>query len=61
MGLFQNTIVLPTTAGVAEQRDALFRKAGAAADMAGQCGVNVLCLQELWRETYGKKFLVILD
>ncbi len=51
-------IVLPTTAGVVEQRDALFAKIGAAADVAGQCGVNILCLQELWRIfNFSKKYI----
>lgn len=48
VGLAQNRIVLPTTAPVAEQRGALFRRVGAMIDAAGAAGVNVMCLQELW-------------
>ena len=42
--------MLPTTAPVSEQRDALFRRVGEMVEAAGRSGVNVLCLQEAWSE-----------
>ena len=48
--MLQNRIVLPTTAPVSEQRDALFRRVGEMVEAAGRSGVNVLCLQEAWSE-----------
>ena len=48
--VLQNKIVLPTTAPVSEQRDALFRRVGEMVEAAGRSGVNVLCLQEAWSE-----------
>ncbi len=51
VGLIQNSIVEDTTAGVARQRDAIFGKVGAIVDAAGHAGVNILCLQELWRKS----------
>ena len=42
--------MLPTTASVSEQRDALFRRVGEMVEAAGRSGVNVLCLQEAWSE-----------
>ena len=48
--IVQNKIVLPTTAPVSEQRDALFRRVGEMVEAAGRSGVNVLCLQEAWSE-----------
>jgi len=48
VGAIQNKIVLPTTAPVSEQRDALFRRVGEMVEAAGRSGVNVLCLQEAW-------------
>jgi beta-ureidopropionase len=50
VGLIQNKIVLPTTAPVFEQREALYKRIGTMIDAAGKCGVNVLCLQEAWSE-----------
>ncbi len=50
VGLVQNKIVLPTTAPVFDQREALYRRIGEMIDAAGQSGVNVLCLQEAWSE-----------
>ncbi|XP_062506815.1 beta-ureidopropionase-like [Corticium candelabrum] len=48
VGLVQNRIVLPTTAPVAEQRDALHRRIGEITETAAKCGVNVICYQEVW-------------
>ena len=50
VGLVQNRIVLPTTAPVAEQRDALHRRIGEITETAAKCGVNVICYQEVWSE-----------
>ena len=50
VGVIQNAIVRPTTDPVIEQRDALFKRIGEMVDAAGECGVNVLCLQEAWSE-----------
>ncbi|PAV76974.1 hypothetical protein WR25_20886 [Diploscapter pachys] len=44
----QNQIVQPTTAPVAEQRDALHKRIGEIIDAAALVGVNVVCLQEAW-------------
>lgn len=48
VGAIQNKIVLPTTALIAEQRDALHKKIGDIAEVAALSGVNILCLQEAW-------------
>lgn len=48
IGLIQNKIVLPTTAPIAKQRQALMERVGQLVTAAGQAGVNVLCLQEAW-------------
>jgi len=50
-GVIQNAIVLPTSAPVADQRDALFARIGKMVDAAGKAGVQVLCLQECWSES----------
>lgn len=50
IGLVQNKIVLPTSAPIAEQRDALHRRIGDITDAAAKCGVNVICYQEAWSE-----------
>ena len=51
--------MLPTTASVSEQRDALFRRVGEMVEAAGRSGVNVLCLQEAWSEFALYEYLVI--
>ncbi|XP_012945296.1 beta-ureidopropionase [Aplysia californica] len=48
IGGIQNKIVLPTTAPILEQRDALFKRISDIISGAALCGVNVLCLQEAW-------------
>ncbi|KAA0194343.1 hypothetical protein HAZT_HAZT006968 [Hyalella azteca] len=48
VGLVQNKIVLPTTAPVQQQRDALLARCATIARAAAMAGVNVLCLQEAW-------------
>ncbi|KAL0267112.1 UNVERIFIED_CONTAM: hypothetical protein PYX00_009469 [Menopon gallinae] len=44
----QFKIVLPTTSNLAEQREAIYKKVAKIIEAAHHCGVNVLCLQELW-------------
>lgn len=48
VGAIQNSIAIDTDEPVENQRDALFKKIGKIIDLAGECGVNVLCLQEAW-------------
>ena len=58
--MFQNKIVLPTTAPVSEQRDALFRRVGEMVEAAGRSGVNVLCLQEAWSKLLPLNFISVI-
>ena len=44
----QNKIVLPTTAPVGEQRDAIFRRVTQMIEAAALAGANVIGLQEAW-------------
>jgi beta-ureidopropionase len=44
----QNSVVLPTTASVKDQRDAIWAKVQKMLDAAGSMKVNVVCLQEAW-------------
>lgn len=48
IGLVQNRIVLPTSAPVAEQRNALHRRIADIVRVAAEAGVQILCLQEAW-------------
>ncbi|XP_037089937.1 beta-ureidopropionase-like [Pollicipes pollicipes] len=48
VGLIQNQIVLPTTAPVTAQREALWARVAQMVKAAAQCGVNVVCFQEAW-------------
>ena len=48
VGLIQNKIVLPTSCPVQDQRDALFKRIGDMIEAAGNCGANIVCLQEAW-------------
>ncbi|KAL5017130.1 hypothetical protein ScPMuIL_006719 [Solemya velum] len=48
VGIIQNQIVLPTTAPLGNQRDALHRRICDMIGAASQCGVNIVCLQEAW-------------
>ncbi|XP_065337766.1 beta-ureidopropionase [Cloeon dipterum] len=47
-GIIQHKILLPTTAPVKEQRDAILERVGRITEAAALCGVNVLCFQEAW-------------
>ncbi|KAK9130017.1 hypothetical protein Sjap_010504 [Stephania japonica] len=44
----QNSIALPTTAPILDQRRAIMQKVKPIIDAAGASGVNILCLQEAW-------------
>ena len=48
IGAIQNQIVLPTTAPIHEQRDAIHKRVSELIHAAHLCGVNVVCLQEAW-------------
>lgn len=45
VGLIQNSIAVPTTAGFDEQRKGIFEKLRPMIEAAGASGVNILCLQ----------------
>lgn len=45
VGLIQNSIALPTTAHIADQKNALMQKVKPMIDAAGASDVNILCLQ----------------
>ena len=55
-GVIQNQIVLPTTAPVADQRQAIWSRIAEMIATAARCHVNVLCLQEAWSESGASKF-----
>ncbi|XP_065574217.1 beta-ureidopropionase-like isoform X2 [Artemia franciscana] len=48
VGLIQNKIVLETTEPIQCQIQALHQRIEEIANVAGQCDVNVLCMQEAW-------------
>ncbi|XP_050423171.1 beta-ureidopropionase [Adelges cooleyi] len=48
VGVIQNQIVLPTTAPLIEQRNAIFKKIGNIISLAAKANVNIVCLQEAW-------------
>ncbi|XP_069134638.1 beta-ureidopropionase-like [Argopecten irradians] len=48
IGAIQNKIVLPTTAPIPKQIEALHNRISDIIAVAAQCGVNVLCMQEAW-------------
>jgi beta-ureidopropionase len=48
IAVVQNSIVLPTTAPIADQYQAIEDKVRLLIDAAGEMGANVLCLQEAW-------------
>ncbi len=60
VGLIQNTIVLPTSAPIAAQRDALLEKIGKIIGIAHQCGVNIVCMQEAWSKGYLFAYVIIM-
>ncbi|XP_018587294.2 beta-ureidopropionase isoform X1 [Scleropages formosus] len=48
VGLIQNAIVLPTSAPVLHQIDALHGRLADIVEVAAMCGVNIVCFQETW-------------
>jgi beta-ureidopropionase len=52
VGLIQNSIVLPTTKMVYDQRAAIHDKVAKYIEHAAKCGVNIVCLQETWSEIF---------
>lgn len=48
VGLVQNKIVLPTSAPIQEQRDALHQRIGQIVEAAYHANVNIICFQETW-------------
>ncbi|CAH2049503.1 unnamed protein product, partial [Iphiclides podalirius] len=48
IGLIQHSIVTPTDQSIIDQKNAILQKVKTIIDTAGEEGVNVLCLQELW-------------
>jgi len=44
----QNKIVLPTTDSISQQRDAIHHRVAEMIEVAAQCGVNIVCMQEAW-------------
>jgi len=48
VGVIQHSIVRPTTDPIAEQYKAIEKKLEKMINVAGLCGVNVLCFQEAW-------------
>ncbi|KAF8822740.1 protein kinase, other [Cardiosporidium cionae] len=48
IGMIQNSIVAPTTVPTAQQFQAIMKRISLLVDVAGELGVNILCLQEAW-------------
>ena len=48
IGIIQNQIVLPTTAPVFDQRNAIHNRIAEIISAAHSCGVNIICMQEAW-------------
>ncbi|XP_045538762.1 beta-ureidopropionase-like [Papilio machaon] len=48
IGVIQHSIVLPTDQPISLQKAAIFEKVKVIIETAGEEGVNILCLQELW-------------
>lgn len=48
VAVVQNSIAISTDKPINEQKNAIFEKIKKIIDVAGQEGVNILCLQELW-------------
>lgn len=59
VGVIQHQIVLPTSAPIADQRHAIYKKIGQIISLAAGANVNVLCLQEAWRKTFNDKYLIL--
>ncbi|CAH2108395.1 unnamed protein product [Euphydryas editha] len=52
VGIIQHSIVVPTDRPINEQKNAILTKVKKIIDVAGQEGVNILCLQEFWNMPY---------
>lgn len=50
VGAIQNSIVLPTTAPIEKQREAIWNKLKLMIKAAAQAGCNIVCTQEAWSE-----------
>ncbi|XP_061397057.1 beta-ureidopropionase-like [Musca vetustissima] len=48
IGAIQNSIVLPTTAPLEKQREAIWKKVTTMIKAAAAAGVNIVCMQEAW-------------
>ena len=59
VAVIQNSLVLPTTAPIQDQRAALHDKITKYIEHAAACGVNIICMQELWSKY--DNFLYILS
>ncbi|XP_046840620.1 beta-ureidopropionase-like [Xenia sp. Carnegie-2017] len=53
IGAVQNMIVLPTSAPVSEQVEAIHSRIGEIVKIASDCGVNIICFQEFWNMPFG--------
>ncbi|XP_054168093.1 beta-ureidopropionase-like [Oppia nitens] len=53
IGVIQNKIVLPTTASVTDQRDAIHQRISHIIRAASLCNVNIICFQETWPMPFG--------
>ena len=52
VGLIQNSIAVPTTRPVQEQRDAIFQKIAGYIEHAAVCKANIICFQEAWCKNF---------
>ena len=52
VAVVQNQIILPTTASVSEQRNAIFKRIEFIVKVASMCGVNIICFQETWSKFF---------
>ena len=50
LGLFQNSIIKPTTDPINEQRSGLLDLGKEVISLAAQSGVQIFCFQELWSD-----------
>jgi len=48
VGAIQNSIVLPTTAPIEKQREAIWNKVKTIIKAAAEAGCNIICTQEAW-------------
>lgn len=48
VGAIQNSIVLPTTAPIEQQRDGIWNKLKVMIKAAAEAGCNIVCTQEAW-------------